>query len=109
LFTPVNNLHHNCLLSQGKINIPPQTGRAKVDQRGDIVEPAGPEGALARDLFVAIKRLSKDLGLSFSMNLVQQFAQRFSNDLDTIRQAGFEIAVNRPKCVGHRTAAYHIT
>ena len=56
---------------------------------------------------MAIKRLSKDLGLSFSMNLVQQFAQRFSNDLDTIRPAGFEIAVNRPECAGHRTDTYH--
>jgi hypothetical protein len=67
------------------------------------------EGALARDLFVAIKRLSKDFGLSFSMNSVQQFAQRFSNDLDTIRQAGFEIAVNRSEHSVRRTATYDIT
>ena len=67
------------------------------------------EGALARDLFVAIKRLSKDFGLSFGMNSVQQFAQRFSNDLDTIRQAGFEITVNRQEHSVRRTATYHIT
>jgi DNA primase len=67
------------------------------------------EGALARDLFVAVKRLSKDFGLSFSMNSVQQFAQRFSNDLDTIRQAGFEIAVNRSEHSVRRTATYDIT
>ena len=67
------------------------------------------EGALARDLFVAIKRLPKDFTLSFSMNSVQPFAHRFSDDLDTIRQAGFEIAVNRPQCAGHWRAAYPIT
>ncbi|HQK02358.1 MAG TPA: hypothetical protein PLP12_18030, partial [Verrucomicrobiota bacterium] len=67
------------------------------------------EGALARDLFVAVKRLSKDFGLSFSMNSVQQFAQRFSNDLDTIRQAGFEIVVNRSEHSIRRTATYDIT
>jgi hypothetical protein len=33
------------------------------------------EDALARDLFVAVKRLSKDFGLSFAMNSVQQYAQ----------------------------------
>jgi len=42
------------------------------------------------------------------MNSVQQFAQRFSNDLETIRQAGFQITVNRPETVGHRTATYDI-
>ena len=51
-------------------------------------------GALARDLFIALKRLSRDFGLSFSMNSVQQFAQRFSNDLETIREVGFEIAIH---------------
>jgi len=50
----------------------------------------------------------RDFGLSFSMNSVQQFAQRFSNDLETIRQAGFQITVNRPETVGHRTATYDI-
>ncbi len=67
------------------------------------------EGALARDLFVALKRLSKDFGLSFHMNSVQQFAQRFSNDIDTIREAGFEITVNRSSQSSRRTAKYSIT
>jgi len=42
------------------------------------------------------------------MDSSRQFAQRFSNDLETIRQAGFKITVNRPKTIGHRTAAYDI-
>jgi len=67
------------------------------------------KGALARDLFVAIKRLSKDFGLSFHMNSVQQFAQRFSNDLETIREVGFEITVNRSSHSVRRTATYDIT
>ncbi len=67
------------------------------------------EGALARDLFVALKRLSKDFGLSFHMNSVQQFAQRFSNDLDTIRQVGFDITVNRSSLSVRRTATYDVT
>ncbi|MBU1320583.1 MAG: DNA primase, partial [candidate division Zixibacteria bacterium] len=67
------------------------------------------EGARARDLFIALKRLSKDFGLSFNMNTVQQFAQRFSNDIDTIRQAGFEIKVNRSEHSVRRTATYDTT
>jgi len=67
------------------------------------------KGALARDLFVAIKRLSKDFGLSFQMNSVQQFAQRFSNDLETIREVGFEITINRSSHSVRRTATYDIT
>lgn len=59
----------------------------------DFVEEETIEGTSARDLFIALKRLAKDFGLSFNMNSVQQFAQRFSNDLDTIRGAGFEITV----------------
>jgi len=43
------------------------------------------------------------------MNSVQQFAQRFSNDLETIRQVGFEITVNRPVHSVRRTATYDIT
>ncbi|WP_218188086.1 hypothetical protein [Desulfosarcina cetonica] len=50
---------------------------------------------MARDLFIALKRLAKDFGLSFHMNSVQQFAQRFSNDLETIRDVGFEIAIHQ--------------
>ena len=75
----------------------------------DLRNETAIDGALTRDLFVAIKRLPKDFTLSFSMNSVQPFAHRFSDDLDTIRQAGFEIAVNRPQCAGHWRAAYPIT
>ena len=51
---------------------------------------------------------ARDFGLRFDMDSSRQFAQRFSNDLETIRQAGFKITVNRPKTIGHRTAAYDI-
>ena len=51
------------------------------------------EGALARDLYIALNRLAKDFGLAFPMRSVQQFVQRFSNDLDTIREVGFEITI----------------
>ena len=53
------------------------------------------EGALARDLYIALNRLAKDFGLAFHMRSVQQFAQRFSNDLETIREVGFEIAIHQ--------------
>ena len=53
------------------------------------------ESALARDLFVALNRLAKDFGLAFHMRSVQQFAQRFSNDLDTIREVGFQIVIRQ--------------
>ena len=66
------------------------------------------EGVLARDPFIALKWLAKDFGLSFNVNSVQQFAQRFSNDLQTTREAAFEITVNRPETIGHRTATYDI-
>ncbi len=62
--------------------------------------------ALARDLFVALRRIAKDFSLSFNMKSVQQFAQRFSNDLKTIQQAGFDIKLNQ----GHaRITTYNIT
>ncbi len=53
------------------------------------------EGALARDLYIALNRLAKDFGLAFHMRSVQQFAQRFSNDLETIREVGFEIEIHQ--------------
>jgi DNA primase len=61
----------------------------------DFLDEETIEGALARDLFIALKRLAKDFGLSFHMNSVQQFAQRFSNDLETIREVGFEIEIHQ--------------
>lgn len=48
---------------------------------------------LSRDLFVALKRITRDYGLAFNMNSSRQFAQRFANDLSTIKEAGFEIVV----------------
>ena len=67
------------------------------------------EGVLARELFVALKRFSKDFGLAFPMNSVQQFAQRFSNDMNTIRQAGFTIAINRSEPCQRRSCTYDIS
>ena len=53
------------------------------------------EGALARDLYIALNRLAKDFGLAFHMRSAQQFAQRFSNDLEPIREVGFEIEIHQ--------------
>ena len=47
------------------------------------------ENVLSRDLFVALKGVARWYTLPFAMDSVQQFTQRFTNDLDTIRQAGF--------------------
>ena len=66
------------------------------------------QGALARELFTALKRVSKEFGLTLGMSSVQQFVQRLANDQETVRQAGFEITINRPECAGHRTATYDI-
>jgi len=53
---------------------------------------------LSRDLFVALKRISRDFGLVFNMTSSRQFAQRLANDLDTIKGAGFEIRVDMDHC-----------
>ncbi len=58
------------------------------------------QGVLARDLFVALRRVAKEFNLSFPMTSVQQFAQRFSNDLGAIREAGFEITINELRSRG---------
>ncbi|MEN6358253.1 MAG: CHC2 zinc finger domain-containing protein [Armatimonadota bacterium] len=63
------------------------------------------KGVLARDLFIALKRVAKEYGLAFNMISVQQFAQRFANDMDTVRTAGFEITVNQ---LAHRVRTYDI-
>jgi DNA primase len=60
------------------------------------------EGVLARDLFIALKRVTKDFNLPFRMSSVQQFAQRLNNDLETISQAGFEITIQAQR-QRHRT------
>jgi len=57
-------------------------------------------GVLARDLFVALRRVAKEFNLSFQMTSVQQFAQRFSNDLAALREGGFEITINELRSRG---------
>ncbi len=52
---------------------------------------------LSRELFVALKRVVRDFGLRFEMDSSRQFAQRFANDLETIREAGFDIAINQKR------------
>jgi len=52
---------------------------------------------LSRELFVALKRVSKDFNLKFEMHSPRQFAQRFSNDIDIIREAGFDISVSHKR------------
>lgn len=63
-------------------------------------------GALGRDLFIALKRVAKEFGLSFELNSVQQFAQRFANDMDTVIDAGFQVSINN---CAHRVRKYDIT
>jgi hypothetical protein len=62
-------------------------------------------GALARELFVALRRVAREFNLSFAITSVQQFAQRFSNDLPAIREAGFEVIINN---LGGRVRNYDI-
>ncbi len=42
---------------------------------------------LSRELFAALKRVARDFGLRFEMDLLRQFARRFANDLEIIREA----------------------
>ena len=44
---------------------------------------------------LGLNRLAKDFGLAFNMHSIQQFSQRFSNDLETIREVGFEIEIQQ--------------
>jgi DNA primase len=53
---------------------------------------------LSKELFVALKRIARDFGLVFEMNSPRQFAQRFSNDLETIRSSGFEVKIIKKSC-----------
>jgi DNA primase len=64
------------------------------------------KGVLARELFIALKRLAKEYGLSFDMNSVQQFVQRFANDMKTIQDAGFGVTINN---CAHRIRTYDIS
>ncbi len=53
------------------------------------------ECALARDLYIALNCAANNLKLPFNIRSVQQFTQRFANDLDTIREVGFEITIQQ--------------
>ncbi len=63
------------------------------------------ENVLARDLFVALKRVTREYTLRFDMHSVQQFAQRFANDLETLREARFGIRITQNR---HGTKLYSI-
>ena len=52
---------------------------------------------LSRELFVALKRVARDFGLRFEMDSSRQFAQRFANDLETIREAGFDVIISQKR------------
>ncbi len=51
------------------------------------------DNAKAREIFIALTRVAKDFGIAFPMRSVQQFVQRFTNDLETIREAGYEVEI----------------
>ena len=67
------------------------------------------ENVLSRDLFVALKGVARWYTPALRHGFRQQFTQRFTNDLDTIRQAGFRITKNRAARAGHATATYDLT
>jgi len=86
---------------------PARTNKSLFSERYQI-EMAGVdriEGVLARDLFIALKRVAKEYSLAFNMNSVQQFAQRFANDMEIINAAGFEITINQH---AHRVRTYDV-
>jgi len=60
---------------------------------------------LARELFSALSRISRDHCLSFGYRSVQQFALRFANELETIAEGGFEVGINQ---MAHRMRGYDI-
>jgi hypothetical protein len=51
--------------------------------------------AFARDLWLALTNVAKDKNLTWPYKSPQQFVQRMLNDLDTIRESGFEITKQR--------------
>ena len=75
----------------------------------DFSDKATIKDARSCDLFIALTRVAKEYNLSFKMRSAQQFIQRFSNDLDVIREAGFEIVVDPSHAKAHRGATYTIT
>ena len=70
-----------------------------------LTDDAKLENVLARDLFVALKRVTREYTLRFDMHSVQQFAQRFANDLETLREARFAIRITQNR---HGTKLYSI-
>lgn len=64
------------------------------------------KGVLSRELFIALKRVAKEYSLSFDMMSVQQFVQRFANDMKTIEDAGFRVTINNG---AHRVRTYDIS
>ncbi|MEN6521133.1 MAG: CHC2 zinc finger domain-containing protein [Armatimonadota bacterium] len=71
----------------------------------EFEDEASIRGVLARELFIALKRVAKEYSLSFDMNSVQQFVQRFANDMKTIEDAGFKVTITNG---AHRVRAYDI-
>ena len=53
------------------------------------------ENVLSRDLFVALKGIARWYNVRFDMDSSRQFAQRLANDLETLREAGFEIEITK--------------
>jgi DNA primase len=41
--------------------------------------------------------VARDFGLRFEMDSSRQFAQRFANDLETIREAGFDVVISQKR------------
>ena len=53
------------------------------------------ENVLSRDLFVALRGIARGRNLRFDMDSTRQFAQRLANDLEVLREAGFEIEITK--------------
>jgi DNA primase len=41
--------------------------------------------------------VSRNFGLRFEMDSSRQFTQRFANDLETIREAGFDVTISQKR------------
>ncbi len=65
--------------------------QVQLEENGSLKE------VLSRKLFVALKRVARNFGLRFEMDSSRQFAQRFANDLETIREAGFDVVISQKR------------
>ena len=72
-----------------------EKARFRAQYQIDLRDETCIEGALARDLYIALNCVANNLKLPFNIRSVQQFTQRFANDLDTIREVGFEITIHQ--------------